>query len=122
MAATVKEEGVSDVGAIAREDEGVCEAVSSIPYVKEEEEGVEQVCPAGWTPGGKTMVADPDKSLEYFTSVGDAEEEFGAKIQVTASRLVLRCELALSGCVSLLSPALRARSLQSFVKLSGILR
>jgi hypothetical protein len=43
-----------------------------------------QVCPAGWTPGGKTMVADPDKSLEYFHSVSDtAEEDFGAKLKVS---------------------------------------
>ena len=31
------------------------------------------MCPAGWKPGGKTMVADAEKSLEYFESVGDQE-------------------------------------------------
>jgi alkyl hydroperoxide reductase subunit AhpC len=28
-----------------------------------------EVCPANWKPGGKTMKADPVKSLEYFESV-----------------------------------------------------
>lgn len=32
-----------------------------------------EVCPAGWKPGDKTMVADPEKSLEYFQTVGGAE-------------------------------------------------
>ena len=27
-----------------------------------------EVCPATWTPGGKTMKADPKGSLEYFSS------------------------------------------------------
>jgi hypothetical protein len=25
-----------------------------------------QVCPANWKPGDKTIVADPEKSMEYF--------------------------------------------------------
>lgn len=28
-----------------------------------------EVCPAGWKPGDKSMVADPEKSLDYFSSV-----------------------------------------------------
>eukprot|EP00611_Tribonema_gayanum_P019208 TRINITY_DN3272_c0_g1_i2.p2 TRINITY_DN3272_c0_g1~~TRINITY_DN3272_c0_g1_i2.p2 ORF type:complete len:298 (-),score=115.96 TRINITY_DN3272_c0_g1_i2:786-1655(-) len=28
-----------------------------------------EVCPAGWTPGGKTMKADAEGSLEYFSTV-----------------------------------------------------
>lgn len=28
-----------------------------------------EVCPAGWTPGAKTMKADPTGSLEYFSAV-----------------------------------------------------
>lgn len=28
-----------------------------------------EVCPAGWRPGSKTMVADTNKSKEYFASV-----------------------------------------------------
>jgi alkyl hydroperoxide reductase subunit AhpC len=30
-----------------------------------------EVCPMGWTPGSKTMVADPVKSKEYFAGVQD---------------------------------------------------
>ncbi|MEB3274925.1 MAG: peroxiredoxin [Prochlorothrix sp.] len=29
----------------------------------------DEVCPAGWTPGDKTMVPDPEKSKEYFAAV-----------------------------------------------------
>ena len=29
------------------------------------------VCPAGWTPGAKTMVADPEKAHAYFKTVAD---------------------------------------------------
>jgi peroxiredoxin 2/4 len=29
----------------------------------------DEVCPAGWTPGDKTMVPDPEKSKEYFASL-----------------------------------------------------
>jgi C-terminal domain of 1-Cys peroxiredoxin len=28
-----------------------------------------QVCPADWKPGGKTMVADAEKAMEYFSQV-----------------------------------------------------
>jgi alkyl hydroperoxide reductase subunit AhpC len=28
-----------------------------------------EVCPSGWTPGKKTMKADPKGSLEYFKNV-----------------------------------------------------
>jgi alkyl hydroperoxide reductase subunit AhpC len=28
-----------------------------------------EVCPAGWTPGAKTMKADPKGSMEYFSTV-----------------------------------------------------
>lgn len=28
-----------------------------------------EVCPAGWKPGSKTMIADPTKSKDYFGSV-----------------------------------------------------
>ena len=33
-----------------------------------------EVCPAGWKPGDATMVADPEKSLDYFESL---KEEVG---------------------------------------------
>lgn len=41
----------------------------AIQYVAEHGE----VCPAGWKPGDKTMVADPEKSLDYFSTVGGDE-------------------------------------------------
>ncbi|MCB1159683.1 MAG: peroxiredoxin, partial [Leptospiraceae bacterium] len=28
-----------------------------------------EVCPANWEEGGKTMVAEPEKSKEYFSAV-----------------------------------------------------
>ena len=30
-----------------------------------------EVCPAGWKPGAKTMIADPKKSQAYFSTVAD---------------------------------------------------
>lgn len=33
-----------------------------------------EVCPANWKPGEKTMIADPDRSMAYFSS-GATEEE-----------------------------------------------
>lgn len=30
-----------------------------------------EVCPANWMPGGATMHADPEKSLEYFATAGE---------------------------------------------------
>ena len=42
-----------------------------------EEHGV--VCPANWKPGEATMIAHPDKSMEYFNaaSAADEEDDFG---------------------------------------------
>jgi alkyl hydroperoxide reductase subunit AhpC len=37
----------------------------AIQYVAEHGE----VCPANWKPGEKTMVADPDKSQDYFSTL-----------------------------------------------------
>lgn len=34
-----------------------------------------EVCPAGWKPGDLAMVADPEKSLEYFQTVSNSEEK-----------------------------------------------
>ena len=47
-------------------------SVQAIQYVAEHGE----VCPAGWKPGDKTMVADPEKSLDYFSTVGGDEVGF----------------------------------------------
>ncbi|KAG2425305.1 hypothetical protein HXX76_013885 [Chlamydomonas incerta] len=47
-----------------------------------------EVCPANWKPGSKTMVADAEKSLEYFAEVKEADEAgaFGSKLQVIGSK------------------------------------
>lgn len=49
-----------------------------------------EVCPAGWKPGAKTMIADPDKSLEYFDAAeaGKTEEveAFGQKLTKIGSK------------------------------------
>jgi alkyl hydroperoxide reductase subunit AhpC len=34
-----------------------------------------EVCPADWKPGSKTMVADPEASLDYFSSVKEDDED-----------------------------------------------
>lgn len=34
-----------------------------------------EVCPANWKPGEKSMVADPDKSLDYFESVSEEQDK-----------------------------------------------
>lgn len=47
--------------------------LQAVQYVAEHGE----VCPAGWKPGDKTMVADPEKSLEYFEAVGGEEVGVG---------------------------------------------
>ncbi|KAF6258246.1 thioredoxin-like protein [Scenedesmus sp. NREL 46B-D3] len=42
-----------------------------------------EVCPANWKPGDKTIIADPERSLDYFEKAhkeAAAEEEFGAKL------------------------------------------
>jgi alkyl hydroperoxide reductase subunit AhpC len=33
-----------------------------------------EVCPANWTPGGATMIADPEKSLDYFESASSSQK------------------------------------------------
>lgn len=49
-----------------------------------------EVCPANWKPGDKTIVADPEKSLEYFESANKeaagAADEFGANLTPIKSR------------------------------------
>eukprot|EP00882_Tetradesmus_deserticola_P000619 GHRQ01000676.1.p1 GENE.GHRQ01000676.1~~GHRQ01000676.1.p1 ORF type:complete len:437 (+),score=128.24 GHRQ01000676.1:130-1311(+) len=42
-----------------------------------------EVCPANWKPGDKTIIADPERSLDYFEKAhkeAAAEDEFGAKL------------------------------------------
>eukprot|EP00195_Chlamydomonas_chlamydogama_P017252 CAMPEP_0202901860 /NCGR_PEP_ID=MMETSP1392-20130828/15023_1 /ASSEMBLY_ACC=CAM_ASM_000868 /TAXON_ID=225041 /ORGANISM="Chlamydomonas chlamydogama, Strain SAG 11-48b" /LENGTH=394 /DNA_ID=CAMNT_0049588503 /DNA_START=49 /DNA_END=1233 /DNA_ORIENTATION=+ len=46
-----------------------------------------EVCPANWKPGEKTMVADPDKSLDYFSTLkNEGEQEFASKLSPIKSR------------------------------------
>mmetsp|Transcript_3167 Transcript_3167/g.5431 ORF Transcript_3167/g.5431 Transcript_3167/m.5431 type:complete len:391 (+) Transcript_3167:51-1223(+) len=58
--------------------------LQAIQYVREHGE----VCPAGWQPGDKTMVATPDGSLDYFSTVAEetVEEEFSTKLTPIKSR------------------------------------
>ncbi|GAB4816590.1 hypothetical protein N2152v2_003636 [Parachlorella kessleri] len=63
---------------VGRNVDEALRTLQAIQFVTEHGE----VCPAGWKPGGKTMVADPEKSLEYFSAAGgeQKEEEHGAKL------------------------------------------
>jgi alkyl hydroperoxide reductase subunit AhpC len=56
---------------IGRNVDEALRTLQAIQYVAEHGE----VCPAGWKPGDKTMVADPDKSLEYFQSQEEMASE-----------------------------------------------
>lgn len=42
-----------------------------------------EVCPAGWHPGDKTMVADADRALDYFETVAEAGEAEAAPSLLT---------------------------------------
>lgn len=50
---------------VGRSVEEVIRLIKAYQYADEHGE----VCPAGWTPGAKTMKPDPDLSKEYFKSV-----------------------------------------------------
>jgi alkyl hydroperoxide reductase subunit AhpC len=45
-----------------------------------------EVCPAGWTPGEKSMVADPDGSMAYFETLQEHEDDFAAKLMPIKSK------------------------------------
>lgn len=40
--------------------------VQAVKYVRE---NPDEVCPAGWTPGDKTMTPDPKGSKDYFAAL-----------------------------------------------------
>lgn len=68
---------------IGRSVDETLRLLQAIQYVAEHGE----VCPANWKPGEKTMVADPDKSLEYFSTVKDSgEEAFATKLRAIRDR------------------------------------
>jgi alkyl hydroperoxide reductase subunit AhpC/thiol-disulfide isomerase/thioredoxin len=50
---------------VGRNVDEALRTLQAIQYVAEHGE----VCPAGWKPGDKTMIADPDKSLDYFETL-----------------------------------------------------
>ncbi|KAL4860147.1 Peroxiredoxin-2 [Chlorella vulgaris] len=56
---------------IGRNVDEALRTLQAIQFVAEHGE----VCPAGWKPGEKTMVADAEKALDYFESVGGEEED-----------------------------------------------
>ena len=58
---TVQYQLVHDLG-IGRNVDEVLRVLQALQFVEKSGE----VCPANWTPGGKTMVPDPDKSKDYF--------------------------------------------------------
>lgn len=48
-----------------------------------------EVCPADWKPGSKTIVADPDKSMEYFSGVADhadSDDPYRGVVSVTSRK------------------------------------
>jgi hypothetical protein len=63
-------------------------ALQAVQYVAEHGE----VCPAGWKPGEKTMVADPEKSLDYFESVGGEVRRAVSMVLFLPSRPVCGAE------------------------------
>lgn len=50
-----------------------------------------QVCPANWKPGDKTIVADPEKSLEYFEQANKVCKRVGATVFTVINIWVLVC-------------------------------
>jgi peroxiredoxin 2/4 len=46
--------------------ESVGRCVQAVKYVRE---NPDEVCPAGWTPGDKTMKPDPKGSKEFFAAI-----------------------------------------------------
>lgn len=68
---------------IGRSVDETLRLLQAIQYVEKHGE----VCPANWKPGAPTMVADPDKSLEYFATTEDTgSEAIAAKLQPITSR------------------------------------
>lgn len=64
---------------VGRNVDEALRTLQAIRYVAEHGE----VCPAGWKPGDKTMIADPDKSLDYFESAeASLQEETGSGTNV----------------------------------------
>ena len=58
-----------------------------------------EVCPAGWTPGAKTMVASPEKSAAYFAGVEDGDDWPAGKITAVRSKAELAAAVGGKGKV-----------------------
>ena len=58
---------------VGRSVDEALRTLQAIQFVAEHGE----VCPAGWKPGEKTMIADPEKSLDYFESAASSLHEGG---------------------------------------------
>lgn len=56
---------------VGRSVEEALRTLQAIQFVAEHGE----VCPADWKPGSATMVADPEKSLDYFESAASSHED-----------------------------------------------
>lgn len=87
----------NDVG---RSVEEASRLLDAFQYV--EEHGV--VCPANWKPGEATMIAHPDKSMEYFNSAAaaaeeDEEDDFGATLTPVGSAEEYRAAVGQEGAV-----------------------
>ena len=70
---------------IGRSVDEALRTLQAIQHVAEHGE----VCPAGWKPGDKAMIADPEKSLDYFQSAESShvvQEERTALHQITDSK------------------------------------
>jgi len=92
----IEDLGIANRGLFIINPDGVLEQVTinNLPVGRSVDEAIRllqafqfvaehgEVCPAGWTPGAKTMVADPDGSLDYFgsgaTEESDAEDPLAA--------------------------------------------
>lgn len=55
---------------VGRNVDEALRTLQAIQFVAEHGE----VCPAGWKPGDKTMIADPEKSLDYFQAANAAPD------------------------------------------------
>ena len=66
-----------------------------------------QVCPANWKPGEATMIADPEKSLEYFQSAAAGDEddaEFGTTLKPIATPADYEAAISSPGPVVVRTP------------------
>lgn len=56
-----------------------------------------EVCPADWKPGERTIVADPDRSMEYFSQVAEHSSDGGEYAGVASVSSRAEYDAAISG-------------------------